>query len=157
MKQKTWLVTRGLPFASVALLTISWGLQSCGYEWEKTFGGDDYDSGYSVQQTTDGGYVIAGETGSFGAGSWDVYLIKTDAYGNEIWSKTFGGDAYDGGYSVQQTAHGGYIIAGQTYSFGAGESDVYLVYCQFQRSRPLIAAHSGRSFQPMAATDSDGS
>jgi len=95
--------------------------------WTKTYGGDNYDCGYSVQQTSDGGYIIAGWTGSYGSGLEDVYLIKTDSAGDTIWSRTFGGDRYDYGYSVKCTSDGGYIIAGQTQSFGEGGFDVYLI------------------------------
>jgi len=95
--------------------------------WTKTIGGSNIDFGYDVQQTADGGYIIVGETKSYGAGDYDVYLIKTDTYGNVTWTKTFGGTARDIGYSVRQTSSGGYIISGQTYSFGAGDYDVYLI------------------------------
>ncbi|MFC2072818.1 clostripain-related cysteine peptidase [Chloroflexota bacterium] len=95
--------------------------------WSQTFGGAESDDSYSVQPTADGGYIIAGFTFSFGIGDRDVYLVKTDASGNMTWSQTFGGAESDGGYSVQPTADGGYIITGFTYSFGAGASDVYLI------------------------------
>jgi hypothetical protein len=89
--------------------------------FQRTYGGTSNDYGYSVAQTTDGGYVI---TGRFGG---DVWLIKTAASGDTMWTRTYGGTARDRGYSVAQTTDGGYVIAGWTYSFGAGESDVYLV------------------------------
>ncbi len=95
--------------------------------WVRPFGGPDDDYGYSVQQTLDGGYIIVGYTSSFGAGGSDIYLVKIDTKGNQEWFKTFGGPAGDFGYSVQQTKDGGYIVVGETYSFGAGGSDVYLI------------------------------
>ena len=95
--------------------------------WQTTYGGADRDAGASVQQTLDGGYVIAGDTRSFGAGDWDVCLIKTDFLGAEVWTKTYGDSSYDWGSSIQQTFDGGYVIAGGTWSFGAGESDVYMI------------------------------
>jgi hypothetical protein len=95
--------------------------------WTKTYGGTSSEVGYSVQQTADSGYVIAGRTSSFGAGGSDFYLVKTDANGDTLWTKTYGGTTGDYGYSVQQTADSGYVIAGYTNSFGAGDYDVYLV------------------------------
>ena len=95
--------------------------------WTKTYGGTDYDWGESVQECADGGFIIAGHTKSFGAGKYDVYLIKTDADGDTLWTKTYGGIHWDYGESVQECTDGGFIIAGCTYSFGAGGSDVYLI------------------------------
>jgi hypothetical protein len=68
---------------------------------------------------------VAGYTGSFGGS--DIFLIKTDANGNIIWSKTYGGTNNDWAFSVQQTYDGGYILAGETWSFGAGRGDIFLI------------------------------
>ena len=98
--------------------------------WTKTYGGSYGDEGYSVQQTTDGGYIIVGRTFSFGLGtstSPDVYLIKTDMNGDTLWTKTYGGTNHDRGNFVQQTVDGGYIITGITVSFGTGGENVYLI------------------------------
>jgi hypothetical protein len=95
--------------------------------WTKTYGGDSTDIGRSVCQTSDGGYIIAGVTNSFGAGSGDVYLIRTDSTGDAIWTQTYGGSNYDEGWQVLQTLDGKYIIIGSTASFGAGGFDVWLL------------------------------
>lgn len=96
-------------------------------EWSKTFGGAESDIGYSVQQTEDGGYIIAGMIASYGEGVQDVWLIKTDAQGEEEWNHTFGGTANDLAKSVHQTSDGGFAIGATTESKGAGGKDVWLV------------------------------
>ena len=95
--------------------------------WTRVKGGGAWDVGWSIQETLDGGYIIAGETYSYGAGGCDFYLIKTDSMGSTIWQTTYGGSGEDRPRSIKQTNDGGYIIAGGTYSFGAGFDDVYLV------------------------------
>jgi len=93
--------------------------------WTKGYGGSGDENGYSVQQTLDGGYIVAGLTTSFG-NSAQVYLIKTDASGDTLWTRTYGDTLEDVGYSVQQTSDGGYIVVGYTYSFG-NLDQVYLI------------------------------
>ena len=95
--------------------------------FQRAYGGSGDEDGNSVQQTADGGYIIAATTNSYGAGSSDMYLIKTDANGDTIWTRTIGGAAAEEASGVQQTSDGGYVVAGQTLSLGAGSADVYLV------------------------------
>ena len=96
-------------------------------QWNKTYGGTSQDKAYSVEQTNDEGYILAGSTTSFGAGFSDFWLVKTDSNGEQIWNKTYGGSRLDDAYSVQQTIDGGYIAAGSTNSFGSGYKDFWLV------------------------------
>jgi hypothetical protein len=95
--------------------------------WNKTYGGTGDDRATSIVQTRDGGYVLAGSTTSFGAGSGDFWLVKTDASGNQQWNKTYGGTSNDAAYSIVKTGDGGYALAGSTYSYGAGGYDFWLV------------------------------
>lgn len=96
--------------------------------WRKTYGGKKDDIMYSVQQTEDGGYILAGSVRSTGNGSADAWLIKTDVNGSQLWEKTFGGTGDDRADSVRQISDGGYILAGRTeQSDGTGKSDVLLI------------------------------
>jgi hypothetical protein len=82
--------------------------------WSQTCGGTEDDIAYSLVATSDGGYIMTGYTGSFGAGGTDVWLVKTDGEGNMVWNRTYGGSNSEAGLSVQQTEDGGYIVAGHT-------------------------------------------
>jgi len=95
--------------------------------WEKTFGGSGRDEAESVQQTTDGGFIVAGYTKSYGSGGEDAWLIKTNSEGDLVWEKTFGGSGEDQAHAVQQTTDGGFIVAGDTSSYGSGGEDAWLI------------------------------
>jgi hypothetical protein len=95
--------------------------------WTKTIGGSSEDGAGPIIQSSDGGYVVAGWTESFGAGWWDIYLVKLDSAGNVQWTKTIGGSSWDFALSITQSSDGGYVVAGLTLSFGAGGSDMYVV------------------------------
>jgi len=91
--------------------------------WAKGFGGTSYEYGNAVAQTYDGGYAVVGLTYSYGAGGYDLFLVKTDASGTMQWARTFGGSGYDQAHSVIQTADSGLVVAGETQSFGSGPSE----------------------------------
>lgn len=95
--------------------------------WTKNIDAGGMDLLYSVQQTEDDGFVFGGRTSGFGAGGQDMFLIKTDSNGDNQWTRAIGGTADETVNSIIQTADGGFIIAGNTYSFGAGLNDFYIV------------------------------
>lgn len=96
-------------------------------EWEKTFGGNDNDGAYGIIKTKDDGFLITGDTWSFGNGGRDAYVIKLDKHGQVEWEKTFGGDHHDWAYSAKQTSDGGYIIAAHSKSFTDTGWDFYAI------------------------------
>jgi predicted secreted protein len=96
-------------------------------QWNMTYGGTGSEYAYHVVQTVDGGYALLGQTSSFGAGSYDFWLVKTDANGTMQWNMTYGGTGSDTGIHVLQTEDEGYALAGHTGSFGAGSLDAWLI------------------------------
>ncbi|MBD3232828.1 MAG: T9SS type A sorting domain-containing protein, partial [candidate division Zixibacteria bacterium] len=87
--------------------------------------GDEFAT--SVVETDDGGFIVSGGTSSFGAGSRDFYLVRTNSAGDTLWTRTYGGSNQEQSYSTRKTADGAYILAGQTSSFGAGGLDFWTV------------------------------
>ncbi len=104
--------------------------QSPDTQWTNTYGGLNEEYGYSVQKTSDGGFIIAGWTYSFGEGSpaySNFYIVRTDSSGDSLWTKTIGGANYDFAFSVVSVQDSEYVIVGETQSFGVGASDIYVV------------------------------
>lgn len=124
-----------LLFLSVFLvsLLIFCSINSVGYcavstgEFSRVFGGSKSDVAYRVIQTKDGGYALAGQTSSYGAGLTDAWLVKTDSTGNLEWNKTYGGPSDDTVSCLLQSDDSGFMLAGLTASFGAGGSDFWLI------------------------------
>ncbi len=144
--------------ASIYILLIKTD-ENGNIQWAKTYGGTGDDYASSVQRTSDGGYIVAGTTNSFGAGNWDIFLIKTDENGNIIWAKTYRGTDYDFASSVQQTSDGGYILAGYTNSFGAGSDDIFLIKTDangnVQWAKTYGGTNDDRAY-PVQQTSDDG-
>jgi hypothetical protein len=95
--------------------------------WTRAYGGTNDITIWSVRQTNDGGYILAGYIEYDGMLDYDYYVARTDSMGDTLWTRTYGGEEYDWARSVQPTFDGGFIIAGTSYSFGAGVCDMYVV------------------------------
>ena len=107
-------------------------------EWQKTYGGNDSDGASSIQQTMDAGYIVVGNTNSFGAGSIDFWILKLSSTADVEWQKTYGGSDSDEVHSVQQTMDGGYIVAGGINVFKlSSEGDI-----EWQHSYGTVSASS---------------
>ena len=127
--------------------------------WDKTFGGPSNDEGFRVTPTPDNGYIITGYTESSGSGGKDIWMIKTDLYGNKIWDKTFGGSLDDDGRSVKNTEDGGFIVSGYTDAFGSGGYDFWEIKTDSMGNRQWDKTFGGTYDdinRPVLATDDGG-
>lgn len=114
-------------------------------QWSNTYGGSSYDFAYTVQETTDNGFILGATTDSFGAGGWEAYLIKTDASGVLQWSKAYGLGGEDRVQAAQQTSDGGYILCGRSDSFGFGNYDATLLKTDASGNLQWSKAYGGGS------------
>ncbi len=108
--------------------------------WTHTYGGPGNEYAMAVHQTPDGGFALARYSSSYSNGGRDVWIVRTDPAGNELWSRNYGGPAHDEALDLQLTLDGGYILAGFTQSFGAGGTDFYLI-----KTGPDTACNSPQS------------
>jgi len=111
--------------------------------WTKTYGGPELDYGYDVIQKSDGGYIFIASTESFGAGQGDVWLLRTDANGDTLWTQLYGHSGDEWAYTFRETPDNGYIIAGWTNSIGAGDYDFWLVKTDSLGTVEWERAHGG--------------
>ncbi len=95
--------------------------------WSKSYGGAQNEKTFDIEPTSDGGYMLGGYTGSYGAGGYDFWTLKINASGDSLWSVTHGGAEDDAMYAVKETDDGGYFLVGTTFSFGAGLGDGWIV------------------------------
>ena len=116
-----------LIFIFIVLSKLSFAQSPPDTLWTKTYGGNSNDRAVLIDQTSDGGFIILGNTWSYGAGYQDIWIVKIDDSGNELWNRTFGGADYDCGKDIKQTSDGGFIIIGETQSFGLDINKIWLI------------------------------
>jgi hypothetical protein len=124
--------------------------------WTRTYGGilDDY--AYSIKQTSDGGYVIAGLTGGYAPSFSDFYVVKTDAQGDTLWTRTYNESSYDIAYSIQQTTDGGFVLAGNIFYENSNQSGYYVMKTDAQGDTLWTRTHvgTGEAYSIQQTTDS---
>jgi len=113
------------------------------YPWFKHYGGSSYDGARSIQQTSDGGFIMTGGTDSYTNGGYDFSIYKLDSSGNQVWFKNYGGTGTDFGQSIQQTSDGGYIVGGQTNSFTYGSDDMAIYRLDSSGSKVWFKHYGG--------------
>jgi len=124
--------------------------------WNQTYGGSHYEDAYALVETSDGGYAIAGDTNSFGAGGYDFWLVKIDADGNMMWNQTYGRGERDIAYSLIETSDGGYALAGNTVSFGVGNNGFWLVKTNKYGNEEWNQTYGGNSAYSLIETVDGG-
>lgn len=121
-------------------------------QWERTYGGAEDDFCRALRHTADGGYIFVGETSSFKTGGPNVWVVKTDSSGNVTWSQVLGGVGADRAWGVWQSLDRGYVVVGETSSFGAGDRDVWLIKLSNPPDQPAnlkpVAGASGQEAEP---------
>ncbi|MEI6103915.1 MAG: hypothetical protein WCP70_08210 [Methanothrix sp.] len=122
--------------------------------WDKTFGGREDDVGMSVLQSRDGGFIVAGRTASFGKGGDDIWLLKTDSQGEELWNRTFGGKQDDAGFQVVELKDG-YAVVGRTES-GSDKNKIILIKVDPNGQKLWEKTYRGSSASSLQSTKEDG-
>ncbi|MBP6334433.1 MAG: T9SS type A sorting domain-containing protein [Bacteroidia bacterium] len=95
--------------------------------FSKEYGGNANEDGRWVEQMPDSGYIMVGRSDTYTNGQSDVWVVRTDAFGNTLWTRSYGGTEFDFGNMIRITSDGGFIIAGFTNTFGAGDNDGWLI------------------------------
>ena len=122
--------------------------------WDKTFGGREDDVGMSVLQSRDGGYIVAGRTASFGKGGDDIWLLKTDSQGEELWNRTFGGKQDDASFQVVELKDG-YAVVGRTES-GSDKNKIILIKVDPNGQKLWEKIYRGSSASSLQSTKDGG-
>ena len=115
-------------------------------QWAKVYGGSAIDRAFSIIQTNDGGFVVAGFTESFQAKERDFWVFRLDSEGNLEWQRTYGGWGNDHAHNIQETDDGGYIVIGCTSSYGAGYNDIWILKLAANGDVEWQHAYGGNSY-----------